>query len=417
MPSLAAALLALLFAQAAPTSDAGPDDAGVARDAGVPDDAGVARDAGVPDDAGGVGAGESANAALATDGGAPDEMAADDSDDADESADDGEADERAAGDATDGGYLYTRELSDGELKRRWEKQLDALGSISVGFADEGRVINAAHLENTDAWICQRPDLAYGTQETVDGLAAAFRAVHAQFPDSAPARLSHIGAREGGYLRPHRSHQSGRDADIGFFYKGDRVPGSRARREKLIDPARNWALLRALVIDADVQVVLVDRGIQKVLRDWALAHGEDRAWVDRLFHGGAHALIQHARRHKDHFHVRFYAPRSQELGRRIQPLLALRPEHNVALHRVRSGQTLGHIARLYGTSVAALMHVNHLKRTMIHVGQRITVPLHGPCTHCPLPPPVIAPPRPLPPDAPAAPADGASLDGGVARQSE
>jgi murein endopeptidase len=290
---------------------------------------------------------------------------------------------------------YTKDLSDADLQRMWKDDLAALGTISVGFADQGRMINAAHMAQDPAWICERPDLAWGALETVESLQTAFRAVHQKFPDSAPARLSHIGAKDGGYLRPHRSHQSGRDADIGFFYKNDAMPRRGARRDKAMDPARNWALLRAIITQTDVQFILVDRSVQKVLREYALAAGEDRAWVESIFHGGSKSLVMHARRHKDHFHVRFYAPRSQELGRRIQPLLAERPEQNLAIHKVRAGQTLGHIARIYGSSVKAIQKVNHLRGTMLHLSQRLLVPLRKPCTHCPLPPPVVVPARHLP----------------------
>ncbi len=318
--------------------------------------------------------------------------------DGDEGDDESEVDsERDANAPAGPDRLYSNDLSDAELARRWKDDLPALGSISVGFADEGRLINGVHMGEDPAWTLQRPDLAWGAKETVEALRAAFRAVHARFADSAPARLSHIGAQEGGYLRPHRSHQSGRDADIGFFYKTDSVPHGRARREKLIDLARNWALLRALITSADVQVVLTDRGIQKVLRKYAVESGEDPEWVDSLFRGGRQALVQHARRHRDHFHVRFFAPRSQELGRRIQPLLALRPEQNLAVHRVKPGQTLGHIAKKYGCTVALLQKANKLRtRTLLRVGQRVLVPLRKPCTRCPLPPPVVVPPRRLPP---------------------
>src|SRR5579859_2097568 len=313
-----------------------------------------------------------------------------------EASDEAEAESETAEPGADAlGLRYSADLTDAELQRRWQEDLASLGTISVGFADQGRLINAARMPLDDAWICQRSELAFGTQETVDALATAFRAVHKQFPNSAPARLSHIGAADGGYLRPHRSHQSGRDADIGFFYKDDRVPPAYARREKLIDKARNWALIRALVTLTDVQVILVDRGIQKALRDWAVASGEDREFVDGLFGGGSHALIQHARHHKDHFHVRFYAPRSQELGRRIQPLLAQRPEQNLLLHKVKRGETLGHIARALGSSVAAIQKANRMRGSFLHLGQQLRVPLRGPCTKCPMPPAIVVPPRRAP----------------------
>ena len=322
----------------------------------------------------------------------------DDEDEADDEGDDGESESAQPADAIGPDIRYSADLSDDELRRRWQDDLASLGSISVGFADQGRLINGVRMPDDDAWTLERPSLAYGTREAIEALESAFRAVRKQFPSSAPARLSHIGAQDGGYVRPHHSHQSGRDADIGFFYKDDRMPPRYARRDKLMDPARNWALLKALITQSDVQVILVDRGIQKVLRAYALGAGEDPDFVGRVFAGTRHALVQHARRHKDHFHVRFYAPRSQELGRRIQPLLAQRPEQNLVLHKVKHGQTLGHIARAYDTTVKAIQLANHMRGTFLHLGQQLRVPLRKPCTRCPLPPPVVVPPRCLPASA-------------------
>jgi LysM repeat protein len=126
-------------------------------------------------------------------------------------------------------------------------------------------------------------------------------------------------------------------------------------------------------------------------------GEDKAWLDSLFHAGADSIIKHARRHRDHFHVRFFNGRAQELGRRIAPLLALQPEHNVLTHRVRSGDTLGGIALRYNTSISALQKANRLRGSFLSIGQVLQVPLRGPCTRCPVPPPVVVPPRRVPPE--------------------
>jgi murein endopeptidase len=290
--------------------------------------------------------------------------------------------------------LYTRELTDDELAQKFRDQLESLGSISVGFADRGRVLNAVQMPADPAWIVERPPYSFATRETVEALSLAFRSVRKQFPDSAPARLSHVGTKEGGYLRPHRSHQSGRDADIGFFYRGDRFPPRGVPRERLIDPARNWALIRALITETDVQVILVDQGIQHVLHRHALAIGEDPRWLSQVFGG----MVKHARRHRDHFHVRFFAPRSQELGRRIQPLLALRPDQNRTAHVVRAGNTLTQIAARYKTTVAAVRKANRLQGgSLLLVGQHLVIPLRGACTSCPLPPPVAVPPRCVPPE--------------------
>ncbi len=293
--------------------------------------------------------------------------------------------------------LYTRELTVHDLAQKLRDDPASLGSISIGFADRGRIINAVQMPQDPAWIIERPDFSYAVRETVDALAQAFRSVRRQFPDSAPARLNHISAKDGGYLRPHRSHQSGRDADIGLFYKGDRFPPRGVPREKLIDPARNWALLRALITETDVQLILVDRTIQSVLYRFALSIGEDAAWLAQVFGG----MVKHARSHRDHFHVRFYAPRSQELGRRLQPMLALLPGQNLTTYVVRTGNTLGQIAARYKTTLAAIRKANQMKtESLLRLGQHLIIPLRGACTICPLPPPLAIPPRLLPPEPPA-----------------
>jgi LysM repeat protein len=186
-------------------------------------------------------------------------------------------------------------------------------------------------------------------------------------------------------------------DLGFYYPNGNVVRARAR-ENYIDPVMNWALIRALVTHADVQLILVDRRVQKVLYDHAVKIGEDKAWLDSLFHAGEQSIIKHARGHRDHFHVRFFNPRAQELGRRIAPLLALQPEHNIAMHRVRSGDTLGAIAMRYNSTVPSIRNANRIRGSMLRIGQVLSVPLRGPCTRCPIPPPVVVPPRRLPVDA-------------------
>src|SRR2546430_16231230 len=278
--------------------------------------------------------------------------------------------------------LYTRELTDDELAQKVRDDLASLGSISIGFADRGRVLNAVQMPQDPAWIVERPAYAFATRETVDALVLAFRSVRKQFPDSSPARLSHVGAKDGGYLRPHRSHQSGRDADVGLFYRSDRFPPRGVPRERLIDPARNWALLRALITETDVQLILVDQGIQDVLRKHAFAIGEDPRWVSQVFGG----LVKHARRHRDHFHVRFYSPRSQELGRRLQPMLALLPGQNLTTYVVRAGNTLGQIAARYKTTLAAIRKANQMKtESLLRLGPPPINSPRGARTTCPLPP--------------------------------
>jgi murein endopeptidase len=292
---------------------------------------------------------------------------------------------------------YTAELSDEELLRRWKEDPASLGSVSVGFVHSGRMVNAVRFPSGSDWTVVSPDKAWTTEETVHYLTQVIRELRGRYPDAPLLRVNQISAKDGGFLRPHKSHQNGRDVDLGFFYPGGNVVRAR-EREKYIDPVMNWALIRALVTHADVQVILVDRRVQKVLYDHAVKIGEDKAWLDSLFHAGERSIIKHARGHRDHFHVRFFNPRAQELGRRIAPLLALQPEHNIAMHRVRSGDTLGAIAMRYNSTVTSIRNANRLRNHLLRIGQVLSVPLRGPCTRCPVPPPVVVPPRRLPVDA-------------------
>ncbi|MBI5497489.1 MAG: penicillin-insensitive murein endopeptidase [Deltaproteobacteria bacterium] len=388
-------LLVTALLEQVPAADAGPD-AGNA----VEVDAGSAPDAAVP----------------------PAEDPADDEDDDAESDDDdlpdapdGEEEQAAAAVPAPGApaLKFTGDLDDPALLQRWKEDPASLGSISVGFADAGRIINGVQFPPGPYWSVVAPEVAWGVQESIDSVMTAITQVNRQYPGSPLLRVNHISRRDGGYLRPHQSHQAGRDVDLAFYYLREVPPGYRGRREQLIDPARNWALIKAFATMTDVQVILVDRRIQKVLYDHALASGEDKAYLDDIFKSGSRALVKHARRHRDHFHVRLNAPRSQELGRRVQPLLAQRPDQNMIIVRVRSGHTLGHIAAKYDTSVRAIMRANHMKRTFLRVGQTLVVPLRGPCTQCPMPPEPVVPPRRIPPGwvDPTAQA-AAAVDAGV-----
>jgi murein endopeptidase len=301
--------------------------------------------------------------------------------------------ELAPGAVADTTLRYSRDISDAQLESLWEKNPAALGTMSVGFADAGRIINARPFPQGPYWTVVAPEQAWAVQETVDGLVAAMTEVNQIFPEGTPLlRVNHISKKEGGYIRPHRSHQSGRDADVAFYYKTEVPPGWRGAREKLMDIPRNWAFIKALLRHSDVQVIIVDKRIQKVLREYALEQGDDPLWLEGLFKPGPTSVIRHARRHRDHFHVRFYAPRSQELGRRVQPLLARRPEENILVHRVRRGDTLGHIAMRYDSTVNMVRRANHMKGSFLRLGQTLLVPLRGPCTRCPQPPAVVVPPR-------------------------
>lgn len=297
---------------------------------------------------------------------------------------------------TDGRYRYTSDLTDEELARRWKEEPESLGTIAVGTSEEGRIINSFPFpEGNDAWTVIVPESCWTTQETADAITGAAKQLHEWFPDGAPVRVGQVSKKDGGYLWPHISHQNGRDIDIGLFYPGPE-PYRVKEREKVMDVAMNWAFVKAILMNADVQFIFLDWRVQKVLYDYALKHGENKAWLDSLFNAGKKSVFFHARKHRDHFHLRLYNPRAQELAHRLAPLMPKRPDENIAFHKVVKGDTLGGIAWKFGASLKKLKAVNQLTSNALRVGQVLKVPLRGPCTSCPVPPLLAVPPRRIPP---------------------
>lgn len=297
---------------------------------------------------------------------------------------------------SDGRFRYTNDLSDEELARRWNEDPASLGTIAIGTSEEGRIINSMPFpEGNDAWSVIIPESCWTTQETADALTAAAKQLHEWYPDGAPVRVGQVSKRDGGYLWPHISHQNGRDVDVGLFYPGPE-PYRVKEREKVMDVAMNWAFVKAILTHADVQFIFLDWRVQKVLYDYALKHGENKAWLDSLFNAGKKSVFFHARKHRDHFHLRLYNPRAQELAHRLAPLMPKRPDENIAFHKVVKGDTLGAIAMTYGSSVKKIKAANGLTSNALRLRQVLKVPLHGPCTSCPVPPLLAVPPRRVPP---------------------
>ncbi|MDP1921211.1 MAG: penicillin-insensitive murein endopeptidase [Myxococcales bacterium] len=294
----------------------------------------------------------------------------------------------------DAGYRSTLDLSDAELNRLWLEDPAALGSISVGHWVEGRLINAIPFpEPLDggAWSVIVPQSCWTTEETAEAVINAANQLRAWFPSGAPVRVGQVSGPKGGLLSPHRTHQSGRDVDIGLFYP-EGEPYRVIERERVMDVAMNWAFVKALLIHGDVHYVLLDWRVQNVLYAYARRQGEDRAWLDSLFKAGPYAVFHHAPMHRDHFHVRYWNPRAQELAFRLSQLLAF--------HRVELGDTLTGIAVKYGSSVSNLKTRNRLANHLVRLGQVLRVPLAGPCFHCPAAPIPTVPPRRLPPERPS-----------------
>jgi penicillin-insensitive murein endopeptidase len=219
-------------------------------------------------------------------------------------------------------------------------------SVSIGTTGEGTVRSPVELpfDGDGYMVPTRWRLRhsnYGTDELVGVVVRAARAVERALPGGT-APIGDLSRRAGGASIEHKSHQSGRDVDV-FFYAVDAGGRSVTPGEAMVrygvegqavrwspahgfappaapvpayrfDAARNWAFVRALLMDEDTEVqwIFIQRALGALLLRAATEAGEDPALVARA------AFILHeptdSEPHDDHMHVRLYCdPSDRWLG--------------------------------------------------------------------------------------------------------
>jgi murein endopeptidase len=188
-------------------------------------------------------------------------------------------------------------------------------SHSVGQPWRGRLENGELLPtDDDAYRIRRPAHAWGAENVVTHLRAAIASVRA-LHDVHVLAIGDLSAKEGGKLSEHRSHQSGLDVDVGFYFQKvpDGYPDAFAPASDNLDLEATWALLAAFVRTADapdgVQMIFLDTSVQKRLYDYAQSRGTPADTLAAVFQypRGRDALagiVRHWPNHTDHFHVRF-----------------------------------------------------------------------------------------------------------------
>jgi LysM repeat protein len=291
------------------------------------------------------------------------------------------------------------DISADELKRRVAKDQAALGCLSLGLPNRGRLINGAQLPASTNYTMTSPGYAWGTLETIENLTKAIDLTFKKHPDSKPLIVGHISAKNGGRLRPHKSHQAGRDVDISYFYTTEKNWYAVAN-ERNLDVERTWTFVKALLKETPVEMIFIDSSIQRLLKAHALRIGEDRAWLDQVFQSGGKStfpIIRHVKGHATHIHIRFWSPIAQASGRIAAPYfptrkvddserVATRGKHGRSksaangktesayiFHQARSGDTLDSLARRYGVSVQAIQDANNLRSNRIKMKHTYKIP--------------------------------------------
>jgi penicillin-insensitive murein endopeptidase len=209
---------------------------------------------------------------------------------------------------------------------RFRKFPFSVMSLTVGSPDHGFQVRAKKLRNAPDLLV-RPSSDgrnYGHPALVLMLGRSAHQI-AKAVKGSRMLVGDLSRENGGHLDGHHSHQSGRDADIGFYVKDDRGrPVNTAPRfvrfdgegrsldgsPYTFDDYRNWLLVQAWVRDdrAGLSHIFVSTPLRNRLLRFGQANPEFRKYVD-----AATKLLKQPERaevHDDHFHVRIDCPMEQ-----------------------------------------------------------------------------------------------------------
>ena len=210
-------------------------------------------------------------------------------------------------------------------------------SKSIGSPTDGRLVNGVHLSDSPYLriypVYAGSDVRWGTDTLVGLVDRAAKSVRKQFPD-AVLSVGQLSKNGGGEVDRHASHESGRDADVGFYVKN--AAGKPLLADHMVafigdgtapswpgahfDDARNWALVSAIVSDPHARVthLFVATPIRERLLAYAARIGASPAIRTKA----AEVLAQPrgSLPHDDHFHVRIACPANQD-GKCIEQPLA------------------------------------------------------------------------------------------------
>jgi LysM repeat protein len=194
---------------------------------------------------------------------------------------------------------------------------------SRGRPGHGWLHQPTQLPQSSAYYRRRVERTWATAHVIDHTVNAVQDARSSFPKLHRLAIGDLSDKDGGSLSGHHSHQSGRDIDVGLYYR--KVPVGYpnefvvATKDNL-DVAATWALLASFVRTAGreggVEKVFLDYELQGWLYAAARKDGWSKAKLVDVFQYpdgpyAAHGIVRHEPKHDDHIHVRFACTRDDD----------------------------------------------------------------------------------------------------------
>lgn len=204
------------------------------------------------------------------------------------------------------------------------KKAPAEKAESIGSPNEGRLKGGARLDVSKPYfrvvpVYESGDVRWAHPIMINMIDRAARNTRKRFP-GAVLDVGDLSQKGGGDVMRHHSHESGRDADLGFYAldaKGKQVHGrtfvrfnadlaSPTNPGARFDLPRNWAFVQELVTDpvARVSHIFIAEWLKRELLTYAKTHA-----TRAVYEKAALVMMQphNSLPHDDHFHVRISCP--------------------------------------------------------------------------------------------------------------
>ena len=203
---------------------------------------------------------------------------------------------------------------------------------SVGLPNQGVLTDASQLPEAGPGFERfRPTSTHywGVPRLIAAIENAAAYVARTAPGGAPLSVGDLSSQNGGKIRNHASHRTGRDVDLLYFVTnvhghsvkspgfvsigGDGLAADPAgQRFVRLDVDRQWLLTRALLTDKEINLLwlFVSRDVEALLVQHARALSEPTEIVWR-----AEQVLHQPRDsapHDDHMHVRIACTRAETL---------------------------------------------------------------------------------------------------------
>ncbi len=261
-------------------------------------------------------------------------------------------------------------------------------TASIGQPNRGKLINGIPFpEGLGGYKLRCVRRSYTTPEVIGGVLAAIFTVKEKYPNTCDLKIGDFSLPRGGRFWPHKSHQNGRDVDIGMYAKHNmELPGLVRMTPRTIDAAKTWTLVESLLRSQNIKYMFLDMRLQRVLCKYALKHGVDKKFLKKSFQWASGcrytAIIRHDGEHSTHIHVRFKTPWSEIAGKRWGHLtkedlyiIAACQEGYLPheyFYTAKKAMTLAEISKYLGIKENLVKEWNHFQDNRIVPGTTIKV---------------------------------------------